>query len=61
MGAHDGKLARCKAEETQPGHGFDEAALKLVPMLQMTPGLMDGEPAPCRGTSQVPIRFAIAP
>lgn len=40
-----GALSGCSiAEETPPGEGFGEAALKLAPQYRLTPKIVDGQP-----------------
>lgn len=55
----DGSLGACAAnEESPPGEGFGEAALRLSPLFKMRPTTKDGQPVG-GGTVPIPIRFVL--
>jgi TonB family protein len=55
----DGTLTDCHVlEDSPPGDGFGEAALKLAPLFKMRPMTKDGHPV-SGGTVRIPLRFVI--
>jgi len=58
--ADDGRLHACSVlEETPPGPGFGEAALRLTAYFRMASHTRDGA-ATAGGRVRVPIRFTLA-
>lgn len=54
---HDGSLSDCQVtQETPPGEGFGEAALKLQPKIKMKPKTVDGQ-AVDDGEVEIPLNF----
>jgi TonB family protein len=55
----EGLLTDCTVdEETPPGEGFGEAALKMAPLFKMRPQTRDGQPVD-GGTVRIPLRFTV--
>jgi len=56
--AHTGDLTNCGVDqESPPGYGFGDAALKIAPAYRMRPRTVDGAPVDAASVI-VPIRFA---
>ena len=56
----NGRLAKCKAEDSRPLRSFGEAALRLAKLFQLGGCVEDGEPSSCSGSVKLPIQFSIA-
>lgn len=55
----EGLLTKCTVhEETPPGEGFGEAALKMASLFKMTPQTPDGQSV-AGGTVRIPLRFSL--